>query len=179
MGEPRSPLIWLVTGLGYPCYSGGMSEIKDAFLVRASAHARNDLALRPVQRWRNGVDDLGVAALLLAMEALGVRFSHTPTGQWIPQKGKAGGILHGVDTTATMREMIRTGLVRVVQMAGQDWAVIPARVHLRSPEYADLTACLSAVEGMREGRVRTVDDLALVDCLECEAAIAAGGPRGL
>lgn len=156
-----------------------MSEISEAFLIRAAAHSRGTTTLPTAKRWRNGVSDLDVTCTFLAMEGMGVRFTQSATGRWLPPTGQAGGVLAGVDTSVTIREMIRTGLVRTVGPAGMGQTVIPSKVHYRNIEDRSMTACLDPVEGMREGRVRTVDDLALVDCLECEAAVAAGGPRGL
>lgn len=159
-------------------YSRCMSEIKDAFIIRAGAHSRHDSLLTLASRWRNGVTDLDVTCVFYALEAETVPFIQSLDGRWLPPAGLAGGVLRGINTSVVVREMIRTGLVRAWGPATRR-RITPARVHLRDSVDRHVTACRDGVEGMREGRVRTVDDLTLVDCLECERAVALGSPRGL
>jgi len=151
---------------------------QESFLIRAAAHARHAASLSRDKRFRNGITDDDVASVFLAMEALDVRLSLSPTGRWVPPVGKAGNVLRGVNITETVREMARTGLVTILPRYGVVRAR-PARVHFRDPEDGYLTLCHDPVEGLSQGRVRTVNDLTLVDCLECELAVATGTIRGL
>jgi hypothetical protein len=154
-----------------------MNEINETFLTRATAHAQSYFCLTTVQRWRNGVTDEAVAGVLYAIEAEGVTFSLTGTGSWRTRAFSE--VLKGVDTSLAMREMIRTGLIRTWADRDGKTHLIPARVHLRDPGVRSESACRAPVTGMPGGRVRIVTDLALVDCLECEDAVARGGPRKL
>lgn len=156
-----------------------MSEIQERFLTRAAAHSRAEMSIRRFARWRDGVTDVQVAAVFYAMESLGVPFVRSLGGKWIPPQGMAGGILRDVMTTVTIKEMIRTGLARAWRDEDGTIRLLPSRVHLASVHDRNVTACHDPIEGMKEGRVRTVDDLTLVDCLECEASVARGGPHGL
>lgn len=160
-----------------PCYSWGMSEMKDSFLVRAAAHSRAPVNLPHSARFRN-VTDEQVAGVFYLMEAEGQTFTYTRYDRWVADTSPVSRVLRKMDVDVVIREMIRTGLLRAwIDRDGQH--LIPARVHFRDLNQSHLTACRDSVEGMRSGRVRTVSDLTLVDCLECEAAVVRGGPRGL
>jgi hypothetical protein len=154
-----------------------MNEINETFLTRAAAHSQSPMLLSPAQRWRNGVTDEAVAGLIYAMEAEGVRFSLSPTGSWRTRAFSAA--LAGVDTSLAMREMIRTGLIRAWADLNGKTCLTLARVHLRDPGVRSESACRAPIAGVPGGRVRIVTDMALVDCLECEDAVAKGGPRKL
>lgn len=146
------------------------TERAEIFMARAAAHSRTVSDLARPQRWRNGVTDTDVAAVFYAMEAEGVRLSITATGRWLPPQGRAGGVLRGVDTSATVREMVRTGLLRHWLVEGVS-QLAPARVHLEDAKAPHLSACRTPVESMPGGRIRLVGELVLVDCLECERAM--------
>lgn len=156
----------------------------ESFLIRAAAHARHAGGLTRDKRFRNGITDEDVSAVFLAMEAFEMRFTLVPTGRWVPSGGTTIDSMHGINVlrgigvTETIREMVRTGLANTVPRYGVTRAR-PARVHLRDPENRSLTICHDPLESLPQGRVRIVDDLALVDCLECELVVATGIVRGL
>jgi hypothetical protein len=164
-------------------------ERTQAFIVRAGAHARA-LAITPrAQRWLEGVTDEDVAAVFYAIEAEGVRMHRGATGRWLADlsdrpwtvlRHRRGVV--GRHLSVAVKEMIRTGLLRhwVERTPGGDVDhLIPALVHLKDPREPVWSACRFTGEDFGPMRSRLVEDLALVDCLECEQAVARGGPRGL
>ncbi len=152
-----------------------MTDERDALLIeRAAAHSTAD-RLRSAQRWQSSVSDYEVAQVFLALEHGYV--VRRGAGRWATA--------YRLEMTtnrlqAAVDEMLRTALAREARTE-HGWRLIPALVHYRvRPEhYPAHTACLYMGEGLGAMRVRLVDRLDLVDCLECEAAIARGGHRGL
>jgi hypothetical protein len=142
----------------------------EAFSTRAAAHAT--AAPKASQRWLAGVTDESVAVVLYAIEADHVEFYRDRTGRWHQPQGAR---YRSSMLSPTINEMIRTGLLRHVIERDVDY-LVPALVHLFDHGQS---ACRFTGEDMGPMRARLVTDLALVDCLECEAAVARGGPRGL
>lgn len=144
--------------------------------MRAAAHAIAEANLRSAQRWQNRVTDLDVAAVLYMLEAgPGEGPYRIKSGRWVMQHGvKVIGLVH--DLSTVINEMIRTGLVRHVIDHEVDY-LVPALVHLCGRD--GYSACHFTGEDLGPMRARLVNDLALVDCLECEAAVARGHARGL
>ncbi len=145
----------------------------DAFITRASAHA--DARPNRAQRWMHSVQDNEVAAVFFAMEHDAVTFDRNEYGRWRPSKHINPS---GRKVSIVVSEMLRTGLLRLADAEPNTIpsVLIPARVHLRDGRQ---TACRYHGEGLGSLRMRLVDDLALVDCLECEATVGRGGYRGL
>lgn len=142
------------------------------FQTRAAAHA--DATPRPDQEWQNLVTDLEVARVMYAIEADHIEFyrSSTRTTRWLAPAGLRG---YGLRINMIIPEMIRTGLLRHVIEYGVDY-LVPALVHLRDGRQS---ACRFTGEDLGPMRARLVDDLSLVDCLECEATVVRGHARGL
>lgn len=160
----------------------------DVFLTRAATHARAEAVTPAAQRWREGVTDEDVAAVMYALEATDALFYRNPRGRWLyAGVGPWGAGRHrinpgGRQLSTIIGEMIRTGLVRHWVRhtpSGDRDHLIPARVHLRDPYDHRFSACKFPGEDMGPMRARLTDDLSIVDCLECELCMARGGPRGL
>ena len=156
-------------------YHQGMTDIEtaeDPFAIRASAHAEDRRRLRTAQRFQRGVTNLDVAVTFAQLEK-GVPFTYHPaTRRWT-----CPGIYGSSDRLTTIvAEMIRTGLLRQYEDE-TGWHLIPALTHYRGPD--GNSACLFAGEDMGAMRSRLVDRMDLVDCLQCEAAVAQGQARGL
>jgi hypothetical protein len=149
--------------------------------IRASAHAAAPAVLRAAQLFRDGVNDHYVAMVFYGLEQ-GVKLYRNKAGRWrAPTGTMLAGTVHWMLSTA-VNEMIRTGLLRHVEYrhgAVTTDYLIPARVHLKDPADSTVSACRFVGEDLGPMRSRLVDDLSLVDCLECEDAVARGGPRGL
>lgn len=143
------------------------------FRERAAAHSMADVMLRPAQRWQHGVTDLDVAAVLYAIEADEIQPRRTRAGRWVSLEGQRIKTTH--DLSTIINEMIRTGLVRHIIDHGDDY-LVPALVHFMDGWQS---VCRFTGEDLGPMRARVVDNFALVDCLECEAAIGRGAPRGL
>lgn len=143
------------------------------FRERAAAHSLASAVCRAAQRFQNGVTDLDVAIVFYAIEADGMMPRRLRSGRWV--SGPHGRIPTRHDLSAVVNEMIRTGLLRHVVECDEDY-LVPALVHLLD---GSRSACLFTGEDLGPMRSRLVSDLTLVDCLECEAAVARGGPRGL
>jgi hypothetical protein len=93
----------------------------------------------------------------------GVRLYRTPHGRWCAPKGTT---LNGLGRlSAAVGEMIRTGLVRHWRDRNGDH-LVPAKVHLLAPDKR--SACHFAGEDMGPMRSRLSEDMAIVDCLDCE-----------
>jgi len=129
---------------------------------------------RAAQRFQNGVTNLDVAIVFYAIEADGMMPRRLRSGRWV--SGPHGRIPTRHDLSAVVNEMIRTGLLRHVVERDEDY-LVPALVHLM--DGSRRSACLFTGEDLGPMRSRLISDLTLVDCLECEAAVARGGPRGL
>lgn len=148
----------------------------DREIVRAAAHSAAPAVLRVAQRFQHGVDDLMVARVMRALET-GAQPYRNATGRWRAPQGSG---LFGLSDrlTSAVNEMIRTGLLRhYVDREGDH--LIPARVHARNLDDRNLSACLFTGEDLGPMRSRLTDDLAVVDCRDCEVAIARGQARGL
>lgn len=164
---------------------GPMTITDISWEIRAAAHSTAPLTLRAAQRFQNGVTDLDVARVMLALER-GVRPYRNRAGRWLAPSGTtlAGfgrGHLSGRNLSTVIGEMIRTGLVRHwIDREGDH--LIPAPVHLMAGEPGNRhSACLFTGEDMGPMRSRLVEEhrFTLVDCLHCEQTLAQGGPRGL
>jgi len=152
-----------------------------AYADRAGAHAAAESALRAAQRWQHGVTDLAVARVVYALER-GTRPYRNRSGRWYAPTGSplAG---MGQSLSTVINEMVRTGIVRHWRDREGDH-LIPAPVHLlvkdiEAPAGAVLrhSACLFVGEDMGPMRARLIDQLALVDCGNCEQAICTGTIR--
>jgi hypothetical protein len=151
-----------------------LEERTNRFMIRATAHALAEP--RSAQRWQNRVTDLDVAGVLFAIEAEGIQPNRIKSGRWVSGRNL---IVTTHDLSTVISEMIRTGLLRHLMdrgPAGTEHHLIPARVHLKDGQWS---ACRFTGEDLGPMRARLVDDLALVDCLECEQAVARGHARGL
>lgn len=140
-----------------------------SFIDRAAAHAT--AIPRAEQRWQHAVTDQDVALVMYAIERMAVDIYLNRAGQWVGWRVGTGIRLNWV-----VSEMIRTGLLRHVIQHGQHH-LVPALVHLKGPD--GWSACHFTGEDLGPMRSRLVTDLSLVDCLECEAAVARGASRGL
>jgi hypothetical protein len=149
----------------------------EAAVIRATCHTVDPEALeRHAQHWTTGVTDLDVARVFYALEQ-GVQPYRNRAGNWRAPLGSAL-IAMRHHLSVVVNEMIRTGLVRHYRDHEGDH-LIPALVHFRNADNARLSACLFTGEDMGPMRSRLVDRLDLVDCLNCEAAVASGNVRGL
>ena len=155
-------------------------EQESPWLIRAAAHAAS-FPYRSAQRFQEGVTDADVALVMYALET-GARPYRNRASRWLAPQDSAGlfsGLRRNLSTV--IHEMIRTGLVRHVRMhlEGRD-VLVPAPVHLKDGEPGEWhSACLFTGEDLGPMRSRLVEDLALVDCLNCERTVALGHPRGL
>ena len=158
-----------------------VDENGERFAIRAGAHAAHESTLRVAQRWQNGVNDLKVARVMLALEYHHVRPYRNRLGRWYAPTGSP--LAGGVWISPVVAEMIRTGLLRCWHNRDGDH-LIPAPVHYRSRSVSwagvetQHSACLFVGEDMGPMRSRLVDRFDLVDCLACETAVASGNvPR--
>lgn len=140
-----------------------------ARIARAGAHALPNEKLRREQRYRLGVSDLAVARVLELLER-DVTFVRRLTRGWTVRDSRIT-----LNVPSIVSEMLRMGLAR--EFEDQDgWHLAPALVHLaRDGE----SACRLDAEKLGARRVRLVDDLTLVDCLNCERAVSKNVIRGL
>lgn len=141
------------------------------FTARAIAHVQMACLLAPDQQWRGEVTNASVAHVVFAIECLGVRFRRSTIGRWL---GDWGGVpaIGNYLLSPTIKEMIRTGLLvhQIERIPGTFVDhLIPAPVHALSICDGG-TACGKLARGPL--RLRLLSDLSLVDCLDCEAAIA-------
>lgn len=141
-------------------------------ILRAGAHAAAETVLRPAQRFLYGVTDLDVTRVMHKLEQ-GTHLTLDGMGRWRASSGSAPERLGARTLSTVVQEMIRTGLVRHWRDREGD-RLIPAKVHLRNSEHRTTSACLFTGENMGPMRSRLVDDLVLVDCLDCEQAVATG-----
>jgi hypothetical protein len=164
-------------GASHVCYSVGMTQTDTtAWETRATAHARANILLRAAQRWHYNVTDADVAMVLYLLET-GAQLYRNAAGSWqAPAEHRGYKRTMSRPLNSVVGEMIRTVLVRHVIQDGLRDVLIPALVHLRD---GDRSACLFTGEDIGPIRSRLVDDLSLVDCLECEATVARGHARGL
>ena len=146
-------------------------ERRQRFLTRAAAHTLAEP--RAAQRWMFPIKDEDVAALLYGLEADEIQAYRIKSGRWVLPLGAR--LATRRDPSTIINEAIRTGLVRHLIEWNVDY-LIPALVHYRD---GGQSACRFTGEDLGPMRARLVDDLSLVDCLECEAVIARGHPRGL
>lgn len=134
-----------------------------AIIERAGAHAYAWKDLRAAQRLQHGVTELDVARVMCGLEQ-GARLYLSRTNRWCAGRGSA---LHSLERLSpTVHEMIRTGLVRHWRDREGDH-LVPARVHFMGPDRK--SACHFAGEDLGPMRARLSQDMAVVDCLECEA----------
>lgn len=157
---------------------------QDAYAIRAAAHSADPGVLRGLQRFQTYVTDLDVTVVMFAIER-GARFKNNRVGGWVAPAGLTR--LSPARLSNTIREMIRTGLVRHYRDRNGDH-LIPALVHLRATTEAEYhghminvqhSACLFVGEDLGPMRSRLVDRLDLVDCLACEQVVSSGTVRGL
>jgi hypothetical protein len=114
------------------------------------------------ESFRDGVTDLDVARVLLAIER-GAQIVAGGPSRWFCETGNP---LNRTSLARTVDEMIRTGLARASSApVGRDYysvTLIPAPVHLRSRRDALRARC-----GNSSLRLRRVDHLELIDCGTC------------
>lgn len=135
-----------------------------SLIVRAGAHAAEPACLAEEAKLRDGVTDLDMARLLLALERgtevvySGYRWScpgHSPIGRGL---------------SATVSEGIRVGLVfQAAELTGPQTYVqraVAAPVHLRSDTDPDRPACPQPI-GYKRYRLMNRADLRYVDCSAC------------
>jgi hypothetical protein len=146
--------------------------------IRAAAHAVAPALLRRAQLWQDHVKDHEVALIMYAIEQ-GTVLYRNRAGRWIPPVGSPVTGYGHAQVNRIVNEMIRTGLLRhVVDREGDH--LVPALVHLKDgAEGAWHSACLFTGEDLGPMRARLVDELYLVDCLECTDVVARGHARGL
>jgi hypothetical protein len=153
-----------------------LNEADERYAVRAAAHAAEPSVLRAAQRFAPYVSDLAVARVMLALER-GTEIHRNSIGRWFAPIGHP----LGRQVSTVIQEMIRTGLVRDYRQPNGEHVLIPAKTHLRVRE--ELTAqhslCLFAGEDLGPMRARLVDQMDLVDCLECEALASGTAVRRL
>lgn len=153
-----------------------MTNLEQASIERAGAHAAAAAVLRAAQCFHHGVTDLDVARVMRAIE-MGHRPYRNHIGRWFMPSGTPAQAIN-FRMSHVINEMVRTGLLRhYVDREGDHF--LPAPVHYRNPQDRNLSACLFVGEDMGPMRARLVDRLDLVDCLACERAIATGTTRGL
>ena len=130
---------------------------QEAILIeRAGTVAMPDAGLRSAQRFHEGVTDLDAARVMRAVES-GLELYQNRLGRWCAPVGSP---LHFARTSATVHEMIRTGLLRHYRDH-----LIPAPVHLDSGGH--VSVCLFVGEDLGPMRARLTKDVDLVDCQNC------------
>lgn len=136
-------------------------EIDLSRITRAGAHARPLDQLTRVQRFRRGVTDLDVARVFEMLEREEIPFHRRPSGPWVVRDPRLG-----LNVPVIVAEMLRTGLAREWHDENGDH-LAPALVHLDRGGYS---ACRFPGEDLGWLRVRLVQDLVHVDCLNCSYA---------
>jgi len=136
-----------------------------ALAARAAAHADEE------HIYNNGVTDLDIARLLLAVERGTLIHPTASMTQWAAPAGSPLRAPHR-PLNATVNEAIRVGLCRVAvdrtapAIARTRLAAAP--VHARNPRRPTIPRCLDAVLYARtDAYFRLLDDLTLVDCQGC------------
>lgn len=133
-----------------------------ALAARAAAHADEEHA------YRDGVTDLDVARLILALERGTLIHPTASMTQWAAPAGSPLRAPHR-PLNATVNEALRVGLCRVAvehprpSVALSRLAAAP--VHARNPRRPLQPACIAVLSGTRYFRL--LDDLTLVDCQGC------------
>jgi len=142
-----------------------LSETDQRYATRAAAHAREPETLRPAQRFEPYVTDLAVARVMLALER-GTEIRRNRLGRWFAPTGSP----LGRSVSTVVSEMIRTGLVRDYRNPSGEHVLIPAKTHKRVWDAPGVqrSLCLFTGEDLGPMRSRLVDEMDLVDCLECE-----------
>lgn len=136
-------------------------------IERSGCHAQPESTLRPAQRLLGGVTELDVARVMHGLES-GVRLYLTPGGRWCAPTDT--NLTYLSRLSPTVKEMIRTGLVRHWRDRNGDH-LATAKVHLLGPD--GLSACHFAGETLGPMRSRLSRDMTVVDCLDCEQAAQA------
>jgi hypothetical protein len=136
-----------------------------ALAARAAAHADE------AHVYRNGVTELDMARLILALERGTLIHPTASMTQWAAPAGSPLRAPHR-PLNATVNEAIRVGLCRVaVEHPRPSVAVTrlaAAPVHARNPRRPTIPRCLDAVLYARtDAYFRLLDDLTLVDCQGC------------
>jgi hypothetical protein len=149
-----------------------------AYMTRAAAHSAPDRSLRAAQRFQHGVTNADVAALMWTLEVTPESLALHGT-RWVAKRGTPLRQARR-DTTTVVNEAIRTGLVRRWTAPDGAAQLLPARVHFQvwDGSYAR-SRCLFAGEDLSAMRARLVEELPLVDCLECQALALPDSLRGL
>lgn len=132
-----------------------------ALAARAAAHADE------TSEWQNGVTDLDVARLILALERGTLIHPTASMTQWAAPAGSPLRAPHR-PLNATVNEAIRVGLaLTVTERLGPSRTLTrlaAAPVHARNPRRPLLPAC----QDLPSPRYwRLLDDLTLVDCQAC------------
>lgn len=139
-------------------------EFPSAEVIRAGAHSTEPQKLMPEARFRDGVTDLDMARLLLALERgipivmKGYRWTapaHSPLLAKL-----ASTVSEGIRLGLVHQAAVPTGPHTVVQRA------VAAPVHLRSAHDPDRPACPQP-RGLKRYRLMNVEDLRYVDCSVC------------
>ena len=133
------------------------TPLERTWITRSTAHSMPETMLHPDARWQRGVTDLDVARVMLAIER-GTEITQGNGHRWVPPVGSR----MGQDVSIIVNEMIRTGLL----IHHHTGALVPAKVH-HAPDGVHVSTCHTAGEGMGPKRVRLVESLGLVDCLDC------------
>lgn len=153
-----------------PHCTGPAADASHPLVARSTAHIVPTDTLTRSQRLQDHVSELDVARLMLAVE----QGSAIKLGlyRWAAPAGHPGAAMFN----RTVQEAIRTGLVRDYRDPGTgEHHLIPALVHLRDTD--GTSACKFAGEGMGPMRARLLDELVLIDCLNCEQVVATGEVR--
>lgn len=134
-------------------------------IERSGCHAQPETTLRPAQKLLGAVTELDIARVMFGLES-GVRLYLTPNGRWCAPS--ASNLVYLTRLSQTVREMIRTGLVRHWRDRNGDH-LAPAKVHALGPD--GLSACHFPGETLGPMRSRLTRNMLLVDCLDCEEAV--------
>jgi hypothetical protein len=138
------------------------SPLERTWIERAAAHCQPEDRLTPEARFRDGITDLDVTRVMLAIER-GAVITQSVTGRWYAPSGTH---VDQQSLSRVVNEMIRTGLA-VHHLSG---VLIPTLVHMDSWDEGmqwRVSACGVAGEGMGPKRVRLHASPGLVDCLAC------------
>jgi len=141
-----------------------LSPADTVLVTRAYSHALADSAVPPALRFRNGVDDLDAARLLLQLERGAVIVQATSGRSWhtVPRGERMPPL------TRVVNECLRLGLVYLTSVdrgpSVRRLQLAAAVIHLRK---APNTTTCSASELVPGQRWRTLPDVNMVDCFAC------------
>ena len=140
-------------------------ELPSAEILRAGAHAAEPAKLHPAARFRDGVTDLDMARILLALDR-GVPIVMKGYRWTVPAHSPLLAKLASV-----MSEGIRLGLIHsAIEKTGPNThrqVAVAAPVHLRSADNPDRPAC-PRPKGIKRFRLMNAEGIRYVDCPACK-----------